>query len=52
MRFVVGVEGIEGEFSLGVVPPRIAPVLPLLAELSRRTRSRSAFSMEGVGELR
>ena len=49
---VVGVDGMEGEFSRGVVPPRTAPELPVLPELRRRTRSRSALSMDGVGEFR
>jgi len=52
VRFVVGVDGMEGELSLGVVPPRTAPPLPVLPELSRRTRSRSALSIDGVGEFR
>jgi hypothetical protein len=46
---VMGVDGAEGESTW---PPRTAPALPVLPELNRRTRSRSAFSRDGVGEFR
>ena len=46
-----GVEGVEMGESEGPTL-RTAPALPVLPELGRRTRSRSLFSMDGVGELR
>lgn len=47
----IGVEGVEIGESEGPMP-RTAPALPVLPELGRRARSRSLFSMDGVGELR
>ena len=46
---ITEVDGIDGD---STVPPRTAPVLPALPELSRLTRSRSILSTEGVGEFR
>lgn len=45
----IGVDGVDGKSAW---PPRTAPALPVLPELNRRTRSRSAFSRDGVGEFR
>jgi hypothetical protein len=45
----IGVDGVDGD---SIVPPRTAPAPFELAELGRLKRSRSALSIEGVGEFR